>query len=399
MRGLDAFTFAVLVGAAFLAEHIAVPITPRSMFHASTPVVLLTGLLGGPLAGAAAGAVTAVPGIVNRQDAKRSVTYGGIVSLQGLLAGLAGLVTLDVGLTPQVLSAALASALFLTSNVVSRLLIGRSRHIPRITARPGTVSDAVEAVVVVPLLAALMVVQEEKGSAIVLAAVAATLFALWAFVQAHHSFIAELANVREHAARREERLKQKVRRLEREARTDHLTQLPNRRAYEEQLERAVELASRQGVGHGLLLVDLDHFKQINTDETMTGGDRVLCAAAQRMGEGLRTGDFLARRGGEEFVVIAPGIATEDDLRFVAEKVRGFVAAVALRGEGVARNVTVSIGATLVDGSAAWRDLDHLLNEAVIDAKETRNAVRVRLAEKPTLATDPGPGGLGSPSYA
>ena len=171
-----------------------------------------------------------------------------------------------------------------------------------------------------------------------------------------------------------------MRRLEREARTDHLTQLPNRRAYEEQLERAVDLASRQGVGHGLLLVDLDHFKQINTDETMTGGDRVLCAAAQRMGEGLRTGDFLARRGGEEFVVIAPGIATEDDLRFVAEKVRGFVAAVALRGEGVARHVTVSIGATLVDGMTPWRDLDHLLNEAVIDAKETRNAVSVRLID-------------------
>ena len=140
MRGLDAFTFAVLVGAAFLAEHIAVPITPRSMFHASTPVVLLTGLLGGPLAGAVAGAVTAVPGIVERRDVKRSLTYGGIGSLQGLLAGLAGLVTLDVGdLAPQVVSAALASALFLTSNVVSRLLIGRSRHIPRTTSRPGTV--------------------------------------------------------------------------------------------------------------------------------------------------------------------------------------------------------------------------------------------------------------------
>ncbi len=61
------------------------------MFHASTPVVLLTGLLGGPLAGAVAGAVTAVPGIVERRDVKRSLTYGGIGSLQGLLAGLAGL--------------------------------------------------------------------------------------------------------------------------------------------------------------------------------------------------------------------------------------------------------------------------------------------------------------------
>ncbi len=146
-------------------------------------------------------------------------------------------------------------------------------------------------------------------------------------------------------------------------------------------------------------MDVDHFKAINTEETHSGGDRALRAVVERVQEGLRPGDWIFRRGGEEFCALLPGIADADDLEHVGEKVRGFVAALPLRAEGLRRHVTVSVGATLVDGSLEPLELEELVNHALLAAKETRNTVCVVLPPTgsdgvahgvPAHDDDPGP---------
>lgn len=85
---------------------------------------------------------------------------------------------------------------------------------------------------------------------------------------------------------------------------DHLTNIPNRRAFEHALEIALKTAARHGEGLGLVIFDIDHFKRINDSFGHQAGDAVLKAITSRVSSSVRGGDFLARYGGEEFVLIA-----------------------------------------------------------------------------------------------
>ncbi len=109
-------------------------------------------------------------------------------------------------------------------------------------------------------------------------------------------------------------------RLERVARTDDLTGLANRRAWDEHLSREIARASRNNTQLGVALLDLDHFKDYNDVHGHPAGDRLLKQVAAGWGRAIRATDILARYGGEEFAVALPGI-TEDEALATLERMR------------------------------------------------------------------------------
>jgi diguanylate cyclase (GGDEF)-like protein/PAS domain S-box-containing protein len=97
-----------------------------------------------------------------------------------------------------------------------------------------------------------------------------------------------------------------LQRLAELSRTDELTGLPNRRAWEELLDREMRVARRTGQPLSVVMLDLDHFKGYNDQHGHQGGDRLLWLAAHLWRENLRDTDVLARWGGEEFGLLLPG---------------------------------------------------------------------------------------------
>ena len=95
------------------------------------------------------------------------------------------------------------------------------------------------------------------------------------------------------------------------SRTDELTGLPNRRAWNDELPRALELARRDGAPVAVALLDLDHFKRFNDSYGHPAGDRLLKEASAAWHGALRQVDTVARWGGEEFIVLLPGAAAEE----------------------------------------------------------------------------------------
>ena len=124
------------------------------------------------------------------------------------------------------------------------------------------------------------------------------------------------------------------------AQTDVLTGLPNRRFLEGELVREIARAARGQEALGLLLIDLDHFKQINDEAGHSAGDDALVAAAHRMRAALRAGDRIGRLGGEEFLVVAPATSAGEALALAA-RLRMVIAGKPLWGDR--RVVTASLG--------------------------------------------------------
>ena len=149
---------------------------------------------------------------------------------------------------------------------------------------------------------------------------------------------------------------------ERLSRTDVMTGLFNRRHAMETLEHELARSGREQRAVGVLLFDVDHFKRINDSHGHAGGDAVLVEVARRLHVGVREWDTVARVGGEEFCVIAPGLATEEAVEELGDRLRRAVAERGITiGDGVAMPVTISAGAALVrdgDGSA-----EHALDSA------------------------------------
>jgi diguanylate cyclase (GGDEF)-like protein len=142
------------------------------------------------------------------------------------------------------------------------------------------------------------------------------------------------------------------------AATDSLTGLPNRRAVQEALKRMIAQAGRTLAPMAVLVLDLDHFKQINDTYGHDRGDAVLTAVGEVLPNALRTSDFVGRNGGEEFVALLPDTGVEGAME-AAEKLRAAIGRVTL--PGIDRPVTASVGAAVYPHTAA--DAESLLRLA------------------------------------
>jgi two-component system cell cycle response regulator len=177
-------------------------------------------------------------------------------------------------------------------------------------------------------------------------------------------------------------------RLVRSGLTDFLTGWHNRRYLNARLKEELARAQRQGTNLTCLVIDLDKFKQINDQHGHLVGDLALREAAQRVDAHIRGSDAAARFGGDEFVVLAPGISAEQ-AGALAERIRLAVSEVPLIiPSGAKLNMTVSIGVAGIMLSREEADLkaaaERLLSDAdaaLYRAKQLgRN--RVELAQPP-----------------
>jgi diguanylate cyclase (GGDEF)-like protein len=104
------------------------------------------------------------------------------------------------------------------------------------------------------------------------------------------------------------------------ARYDELTALPNRVNFRDEIERLLKIPHETGRLSALLFVDLDQFKQVNDTLGHPCGDQLLCAVAGRLREMLRPEDFVARFGGDEFVVFQQHIHSNEDAAILARRI-------------------------------------------------------------------------------
>ena len=142
------------------------------------------------------------------------------------------------------------------------------------------------------------------------------------------------------------------------ARTDELTGAFNRRHFAETMAGALAADLN---GCALLMLDADHFKQVNDVHGHVVGDGVLVELARRLESGLRPTDCLARWGGEEFAVLLHGVESDEELDRLAQRLRRAVSRTPVTADGVTVRLTISIGAARASGEL--NTLDALVEAA------------------------------------
>lgn len=158
-------------------------------------------------------------------------------------------------------------------------------------------------------------------------------------------------------------------------RIDGLTQVFNRKHWEECLEKEFSRARRYQHGLALIMFDLDHFKLLNDTYGHLGGDIVLIETAKVISELLRLGDLFGRYGGEEFAIILPNTDLVGALD-VAERIRVAISRNIINFQEVEINVTASVGvAVITEADTRYEDLISRTDLALYDAKASgRNIV-------------------------
>lgn len=161
--------------------------------------------------------------------------------------------------------------------------------------------------------------------------------------------------------------------------TDGLTQVYNKRFLLDSLEREMQQAVRGQQPLSLLMLDLDKFKAINDTHGHLAGDRVLAEFANRALGTLRSGEVLARFGGEEFAVLCAPAALDQAL-IAAERIRHVTAAAPIRYEQIDIPITVSIGIACFDPTNDPLDSTGLMAKAdtkLYSAKQNgRNRIEI-----------------------
>ena len=160
------------------------------------------------------------------------------------------------------------------------------------------------------------------------------------------------------------------------AQIDPLTELSNRGALRDHLEREWSRKERHGNSVAFIMCDLDHFKGVNDRYGHPAGDKVLFEVAAAIRESCRTSDFPARYGGEEFAIVA----TEQDAQGAAcfaERLRQTISAIRVEAGKDAIQVTASFGVADTEGLTSYEDLIRIADEAMYRAKSNgRNRVEL-----------------------
>lgn len=159
-----------------------------------------------------------------------------------------------------------------------------------------------------------------------------------------------------------------------EARTDPLTGVANRRAFDDALEREIARWRRKNIPFSVVIIDLDHFKKINDQHGHPAGDTILRLLADLLGGTIRKMDTLARIGGEEFAAILPSTPSAGACR-AAENCRRAVASQEFWWGELQLRLTVSVGVAVVDSRSDANELVARADRALYMAKQAgRNCV-------------------------
>jgi diguanylate cyclase (GGDEF)-like protein len=148
--------------------------------------------------------------------------------------------------------------------------------------------------------------------------------------------------------------------------TDPLTGCLNRRGFEEQAERVLAAARHAGRAAGVIVLDLDGFKQVNDSGGHPAGDRVLCEVGERLIDAAGRGALVGRLGGDEFALLLDG-ADEDAAAAAAERVEAGLDGLIRASTGVA---AMPWHGTALDALLAWADA------RLYEAKSRRRARRL-----------------------
>ncbi len=169
---------------------------------------------------------------------------------------------------------------------------------------------------------------------------------------------------------------------------DALTGIWNRGAILDLLRRELARAARSQSATGILMLDLDHFKQVNDTHGHLAGDVVLKEVAQRISQAVRSYDWVARYGGEEFLIVLPG-CDKDQIYECAERVRSAIAGTPVINSSSEISVTVSIGAAVaIRGATTETDILATTDVALYQAKNSgRN--RTVLSDAVGIGSDRG----------
>jgi len=183
------------------------------------------------------------------------------------------------------------------------------------------------------------------------------------------SFIQSLANILADAIERQDAEDA----IEHRSLHDALTGLPNRTLFADRLEQAFErLRRRTNALASILFIDVDHFKLINDTLGHQAGDELLIAVAQRIHEAVRPTDTVARRSGDEFVVLLDEIVSERDAIATAERIAAGFSRPFVLGSST-HFVTASLGIALADGYMSPSELLENADAAMYRAKERGRA--------------------------
>lgn len=179
------------------------------------------------------------------------------------------------------------------------------------------------------------------------------------------------------------RLEKTRRNLQQQSVLDPLTGLYNRRYLEKLMDEELRFAEENAISLGFLMLDLDHFKQINESYGHDVGDRILREIGQSISKNIRQTDYLVRHGGDEMILVMPGAASDVAERR-AEQFRKTIEELVIPLEGqVLDAFTVSIGVTAYpEHGRTKEELTRSADEALQQAKASgRN--RVAVAKRPT----------------
>ncbi len=195
-------------------------------------------------------------------------------------------------------------------------------------------------------------------------------------VQGNHLVLCVVRDITERKAAQDELARQtaELRQLHAElellAKHDGLTGLYNWRAFYEHTGQMLKTAQRRCESATLLILDLDHFKQINDSYGHAEGDRVLQAVAATLKATARQTDIVARHGGEEFAVAALGLSEAESL-VAAERLRSAIAAI----ENLKCPITASIGVATLEPGAPPQEPSRLLAELLDQADQALYAAK------------------------
>jgi diguanylate cyclase (GGDEF)-like protein len=171
-------------------------------------------------------------------------------------------------------------------------------------------------------------------------------------------------------------------RLTRQAQTDSLTNLANRRALDERLDDEVDHARRLGTNVAFVIADIDNFKSINDTYGHQTGDEVLRRVARMFADAVRELDLPGRYGGEEIALVLPG-TNLTGARALSEKIRkGLEELSHVTPEGIPFQVTASFGAACFPAQSNAEDLVAAADAALYEAKRTgKNRVVTATAKR------------------